>query len=253
MNNNNNNNSNQNSNTKDMRRREITVMLITVMLLFIILQTPAVICNSIYGINYSKGSGLGADSLRLNTVCHVGNFSIITCSSINFFTYLIFNKRFRREFYELILCICCCCAKSCIKKRRPHKTMHHLNRFNGSFNTNNSFRTSTIMYQHQCQNKNFISERRIHYSLKNHLIPFDGNKKKRFFMMSKMFKASKDKQVAHVSKTYQDSINLAIEKNSSQNESQNNNTNLRDVIVECNLKNSFRNNINCKDFDCKYV
>lgn len=37
---------------RSVARRDITLMIITVVLLFIILQTPSVACNCVYGINY---------------------------------------------------------------------------------------------------------------------------------------------------------------------------------------------------------
>jgi hypothetical protein len=80
--------------------KEITIMLIFLVVLFIVLHSPSVVCNSVYGYNHLSQS----NSFDLNKICHIGNFFIITSSSTNFFTYFLFNRRFRKEL--LILCRC---------------------------------------------------------------------------------------------------------------------------------------------------
>jgi hypothetical protein len=79
----------------ESKRKDVTLMLIFVVVLFIILQSPALICNFIYGFTQLAFKN---DS---DSVCYVGNFFIVTCSATNFFTYCIFNRRFRRE---LLVC-----------------------------------------------------------------------------------------------------------------------------------------------------
>ena len=77
--------------------QDITVMLIFVIVLFIFLQSPAVLCNCIYGFNYSMRND---DPLQFNVaICSIGNFFIMTNSTINFFMYFIFNKCFRKELF----------------------------------------------------------------------------------------------------------------------------------------------------------
>ena len=78
---------------KEQNQKNITIMLITVIVSFIILQTPAAICNFVHGYISLFSS--------LDTLCYIGNFFILTCSSINFFSYCIFNKRFRKELTRL--------------------------------------------------------------------------------------------------------------------------------------------------------
>ena len=101
-------NSNSNSRNKrflnannEGRKKDVTLMLIFVVVLFIILQSPAVICNFIYGFTQLAFKN---DS---DSVCYIGNFFIVTCSATNFFTYCIFNRRFRRELMLIIIKLIC--------------------------------------------------------------------------------------------------------------------------------------------------
>lgn len=86
---------------REISHTEVTVMLIAMVLFFVILQTPAVVCNCVYGIkNFDQM--FQKDTTGINMVCNVGNFFILTCSSMPFFTYCTFNKRFRRT---LVVCV----------------------------------------------------------------------------------------------------------------------------------------------------
>ncbi len=100
---------------KEKTRKETTVMLISVVILFIVLHTPSVICNIMHSINTDKSS-----SVQINTLCYVGNFLIITNSSTNFFSYCLFNRRFRQE---LAMCMLRLCCKSLFKAYRKKKQL----------------------------------------------------------------------------------------------------------------------------------
>lgn len=79
---------------KELRRKDVTtIMLIIVVIMFIFLQTPALFCNFHYGFNYFRPSS----TLYINSVCNIGNIFIITCSSLNFFTYILFYKKYRTQ------------------------------------------------------------------------------------------------------------------------------------------------------------
>jgi hypothetical protein len=103
--------------TNNYKRQDITIMLIAVIVLFVLLQSPAVVCNCVYGFNYSH---MRNDSLHLNLyICNVGNFFIMTNSTINFFTYFLFNRCFRKELFLFFQRIINCCKHiSCSQKRQ---------------------------------------------------------------------------------------------------------------------------------------
>ena len=88
---------------RELKCKEITLMLIFLVVLFIILHSPSAICNCVYAYNYSSVSPQSS-SFDLNKMCNVGNFFIITSSSTNFFTYILFNRRFRKELLVLFRC-----------------------------------------------------------------------------------------------------------------------------------------------------
>ena len=86
--------------TKYSKRQDITIMLIFVVVLYVVLQAPAVFCNCIYGFNYSH---IRNDSLHFNaTICNIGNFFN---KYIFFLKYFSFRREllvFFRSFFNLI-------------------------------------------------------------------------------------------------------------------------------------------------------
>lgn len=112
--------------SKEIKHKDITIMIITVVVLFIILQTPAVVCNCIYGFNHYRLAF--RQDTNYSAVCYVGNFFILTCSSINFFLYCMFNKRFRQELVycvrRLVYCCCVCCWLNRKNLHHPHKKFY---------------------------------------------------------------------------------------------------------------------------------
>lgn len=138
---------------RNVNKKEITVMLIVVTLLFVILQTPAVVCNCNYGINKFEQTMATQDLGHFDIVCKVGNFFIFVCSSLPFFVYFTFNKHFRREL--LVLCdkwFCCC----------------HIFKSNAQRQSNNHSSQQIILHQisnNYYQNTHFyssITQSRLH-------------------------------------------------------------------------------------------
>lgn len=127
---------------KEVKRKDITIMLITVVVVFIVLQSPAVICNCFYGFNMNRSS-FRQDSYSFIAVCHVGNFFILTCSATNFFTYCVFNKRFRRELIVFMMRLFCVMNLSAYKKFYHKST------------TQNSFMFQSSSYFKTGQKKSF--------------------------------------------------------------------------------------------------
>lgn len=87
---------------KEKTRKETTIMLISVVILFVLLQTPSVVCNFLHSFNTKKNL-----SFEVNALCYVGNFLIMTNSATNFFSYCLFNRRFRQEFTMCVLRLFC--------------------------------------------------------------------------------------------------------------------------------------------------
>ncbi|RNA44663.1 FMRFamide receptor-like [Brachionus plicatilis] len=84
------------------KRKDITLMLVTVVLLFVVFQSPAVVCNCFYGSNNYRQEFAVKEANSYHTVCQIGNVFILAGSSLNFFTYCWFNRKFR---YELTRCL----------------------------------------------------------------------------------------------------------------------------------------------------
>lgn len=99
---------------KEKTRKETTVMLISVVILFVLLQTPSVVCNFLHSLNTDRSTV----SFNINAICYVGNFLIITNSATNFFSYCLFHRRFRQEFTMCILRIFCRSLFIAYKKRK---------------------------------------------------------------------------------------------------------------------------------------
>lgn len=98
------------------KRKDITLMMTTVVLLFIVLQFPAIMCNCFYGSNNYRVEFSKKESNSINNVCQIGNLFILTSSSTNFFSYCLFNKKFRRELIKFIRKLLC--LKPNIKQMR---------------------------------------------------------------------------------------------------------------------------------------
>lgn len=140
---------------KEKTRKETTIMLISVVILFICLHTPSVICNFMHSLNHDKAS-----SVKIITLCYVGNFLIITNSSTNFFTYCLFNRRFRQELTICVLKLCCKSWYLRYKKKKKRLSvsisynnfLHNIRKFENkrashvSLNVNGGQKTNVVYY-----------------------------------------------------------------------------------------------------------
>lgn len=115
------------------KRKDITLMLVTVVLLFIMFQSPAVVCNCFYGSNNYRQEFTVKETNSFHRVCQIGNFFILTGSSLNFFTYCCFNRKFRLELIR--------CFRKLFCMKRNFRDMH---RFSAA--TQNSFLIQTSNY-----------------------------------------------------------------------------------------------------------
>ena len=89
-------------NVAEKKRNDTTIMLISVVVVFFICQTPALVSRAIWAFESNPDAFKG---MGLYTLNEVGNFLIILNSSINFVPYYFFGKRFRKEFIK-IFCRC---------------------------------------------------------------------------------------------------------------------------------------------------
>ena len=89
-------------NLAEKKRNDTTIMLIGVVVVFFICQTPALVSRAIWAFESNPDAFKG---IPLYTLNEVGNFLIILNSSINFVPYYFFGKRFRKEFIK-IFCRC---------------------------------------------------------------------------------------------------------------------------------------------------
>ncbi len=83
---------------RERNRKEITVMLITLLLVFIVLHTPSLLCNFLHGF-HAASTSVRVTTIEMSLLCSSGNFLLMANSATNFFAYVIFNKPFRRELY----------------------------------------------------------------------------------------------------------------------------------------------------------
>ena len=159
---------------KEKTRKETTIMLISVVILFICLHTPSVICNFMHSLNHDK-----EPSVRIIALCYVGNFLIITNSSTNFFTYCLFNRRFRQELTICVLKLCCKSWYLRYKKRKRlsvsisyNNFLHNIQKFEKKrstlvkINVNGGQKTNAVYYANNqvkilCEtNENLLSHER---------------------------------------------------------------------------------------------
>lgn len=154
---------------KESKRKDNTLMLISVVIFFIILQTPSVICNYTHGFNYDH---LKSDTYNFSNVCDVGNFFIITNSATNFFTYCLFNRRFRRELIMLLKRLIYIITFSACKQI----TNRFSNERKGSLNSsssamfNNNYQNSFKLTPQIGQKSNSIFLKNYNYKRRNNLV-----------------------------------------------------------------------------------
>lgn len=123
------------------KRKDITLMLVIVVLLFVMFQSPAVVCNCFYGSNSYRQEFAVKEANSYHTVCQIGNFFILTGSSLNFFTYCWFNRKFRQELIR--------CFGRLLCMKINFRDMHRF-----SATTQNSFLIQTSNYFRNSINNN---------------------------------------------------------------------------------------------------
>ena len=85
-------------NVAEKTRNDTTIMLISVVVVFFVCQTPALASRAIWAFQSNPDA---FKNMTLHSLNEVGNFLVILNSSINFVSYLFFGKRFRNEFIKL--------------------------------------------------------------------------------------------------------------------------------------------------------
>lgn len=87
--------------TKAKRENSLTVMLISVVVVFLICQVPSIVDN-IFNATLSMDVLLEAPFVKLTTI---SNLMVIINSACNFYLYCVFGRKFRRVFCR-IFCTC---------------------------------------------------------------------------------------------------------------------------------------------------
>ena len=89
-------------NAVERKRNDTTIMLIGVVIIFFLCQTPALVSRVVWAFEKDTKA---FKRLSLYTLNETGNFLIVLNSAINFVPYYFFGRRFRRQFWE-IFCHC---------------------------------------------------------------------------------------------------------------------------------------------------
>ena len=89
-------------NAAEKKRNDTTIMLTSVVVVFFICQTPALVSRTIWAFEHDPKA---FQRLPLYTLNEIGNFLMIMNSSINIVPYYFFGRRFRRNFWR-IFCRC---------------------------------------------------------------------------------------------------------------------------------------------------
>ncbi|GFO34274.1 FMRFamide receptor-like [Plakobranchus ocellatus] len=88
-------------NVKESRENNVTIMLVSVVIVFIICQVPALIYNMAYSINMPEVSS----SYSWDVLSNFRNFLVTLNSAVNFILYCALGQKFRRTFVRT-LCPC---------------------------------------------------------------------------------------------------------------------------------------------------
>jgi len=89
-------------NAAEKKRNDTTIMLISVVVVFFVCQTPALVCRTTWAF---VSEAMTFKQMPLYTLNEIGNFLVILNSAINIVPYYFFGRRFRRQFWHL-LCHC---------------------------------------------------------------------------------------------------------------------------------------------------
>ncbi|XP_064618627.1 FMRFamide receptor-like [Lineus longissimus] len=110
-------------NVRQSRENNVTIMLVSVVVVFIICQVPALVYNVAYAINQDDVNHV--KSYFLLSSCR--NYLVVVNSTVNFLLYCAFGQKFRRTFIRII---CPCCLTDGIG--RQHSFSHASNQGHGA-------------------------------------------------------------------------------------------------------------------------
>ena len=82
--------------------REITIMVVSVVTIFVLCQTPILVSFILDTVQYvllGKGLGIASSCMVL-----AGHFSLMVNSSVNFLVYVLSGPRFRQTFLKMVKC-----------------------------------------------------------------------------------------------------------------------------------------------------
>ena len=91
----------RNMNVVEKKRNDTTIMLISIVVVFFVCQTPALVSRAIWAFQSNPEA---FKHMALYSLNEIGNFLIILNSSINLVPYYFFGKRFRNEFKKIFGC-----------------------------------------------------------------------------------------------------------------------------------------------------
>lgn len=110
-------------NVRQCRENNVTIMLVSVVVVFMICQVPALVYNIAYSVNVAQTSSLSWEILSI-----VRNFLVTFNSSINFILYCAFGQKFRCIFIKTF-CQCILSDSRLQSLSSPHST-HYTTRLN---------------------------------------------------------------------------------------------------------------------------
>lgn len=102
-------------NSKEKRRNDTTIMLISVVIIFLLCQGPALVSRMIWATDFDAAF----TSMSWYSFNEVSNFLVIINSAINIVPYYFFGKKFRRQFWRTF----CSCILSKEEIRRLARSL----------------------------------------------------------------------------------------------------------------------------------
>ena len=124
----------KNMNVRESRENNVTIMLVSVVIVFIICQVPALIYNMAYSIDMPKV----LNSYSWNVFSAFRNFLVTLNSAVNFILYCALGQKFRRTFVRTL----CPCLVERMPKRFQSFSFNYkdtklrMNNHNGRNNSN---------------------------------------------------------------------------------------------------------------------
>ncbi|XP_074650134.1 FMRFamide receptor-like [Tubulanus polymorphus] len=124
-------------NVRQSRENNVTIMLVSVVVVFIICQVPALVYNVAYAIDRNITL-----SYSFQVLSNFRNFLVVVNSTINFLLYCAFGQKFRRTFVRMV---CWCVVPETL--RRQHSFSHLSNTAQGNA-------TQAVLPQHLQHQRN---------------------------------------------------------------------------------------------------